>query len=310
MKIFRYMLAVCCILSLAACKKSLMDDVDNDSWNKERNVLGIKFEGQVGKATITRNGDETLISFTYNVAEGDINSVKIKNMEISYDASSSVKEGDSLDFDNETKSTTITITPKHGEPLVWHIKLNEFEEILLGTWNITGLYVYGGTGPAYGGAAILKMSDKPWCWSATDGPSVEEDNTITFQLKGIDDSGNTFGTFDHAPGKDGKYTDFKFVDDTEIDVNHFYRKIPKGTGNWYRNYAKGTLQIEFPDGSIEKCTLLNQSSVDVGNGTVRNLNSPSLMFSLQGADNWDKIYSDYDRFVANPRKFWIDISKQ
>lgn len=308
MKSFKYIIFILGLLSLVACKENLTEEVDNGEWNKERNILGITFEGQIGKAIISRDGSDAHLTFTYNVAVGEIDAVKIKDIEISYGATSSITIGENLNFDNENKSASIEITPKHGDPLTWIIYLEEFEEPLLGSWNIAGLYVFGGTGPSYGGAAIIKMSSKSWCWPS-DGPQAEEDNIVTFELDGIDDSGNTYGTLMNDAGADDTYADFRFVNGTDVDVNHFYRKLPQGEGKWYRDYAKETLTIEFPNGQKETCVFLEPGEVDAGEGTTRTLATHSLMFSLKGVDDWSNIYNDYDKFVSNPRKYWIDIKK-
>ena len=42
---------------LWSCQKNPLDEVNEGKWNKERNILGITFNGQVGDAVIDRTGD-------------------------------------------------------------------------------------------------------------------------------------------------------------------------------------------------------------------------------------------------------------
>ncbi len=292
------------------CQKDPLAEINEGDWNKERNIIDITFNGQIGEATITRDGDNANIVFKYNTDAGALASVKINAMEISYGASASVTVGETLNFDNANSSATITITPANGEPLQWVITLSPFTETLLGTWNIAGLYVYGGTGPEYGGAALLKMTDKPWCWNATNGPAAENDNALTFTLTGFTDDGNSYGTVVNNAGNDGLYADFIFINnDPYIDLNNFYRKIPKGTATWLRNYSTNLVVFTFADGTTTSGVFKSAGTETVYGSTTKTVIDHSFMFTLSGVDNWSKIYTDYDKFVSRPRYYWIDITK-
>lgn len=299
-------------LSMFGCIKDPMSEITDGNWNKERNIINITFDGQVGNATVTRNGEEGTISFTYNTSTSkDFSAIKIGAMEISYGASASVKAGETLNFENTAKSATITVTPVNGEPLNWIVKLNPFTETLLGTWDITGLWVYGGTGPEYGGAGIVKMSDKSWCWPASEGPDKEQDNILTFTMDGITAEGNTYGKVVNNAGADGKYANFIYILKTpNVDVNKFYRTLPKGEGTWTRNYAAGTVTFKFADETTKTGAFDAPGTYDLGNGKTRTLTTNAFTFTLNGVDDWTNIYSDYDRFVSRPRKYWVDIKKR
>ena len=49
-----------------SCQKDPMSEINDGDWNKERNIIGITFADQVGTATITRDGNNAEINFTYN----------------------------------------------------------------------------------------------------------------------------------------------------------------------------------------------------------------------------------------------------
>ncbi|MFZ5941228.1 MAG: hypothetical protein ACOYXB_11720 [Bacteroidota bacterium] len=316
MKAIRYIIISCAVLvSLTGCQKDPLAEVNAGEWNKERNILGITFDGQVGSSVITRDGDIANINFTYNTsASADFSAIRIATLELSYGATASVTTGDELSFENDDNSATITVTPVHGDPLIWTITLTPFTEELSGTWDISALVVFGGTGPEWGGAAVLKMVDKPWCWDAATGPAAEEDNTLTFTFEGINSEGNTYGTLVNDAGSDGKYADFIFINaDPHIDVNGFYRKIPTGESTWVHNQTDGTVTFTFGDG-----TSVTGKLVEAGTETVYNdgstvitktVSNYSISFELSGTDDWTNIYQDLDKFVSRPRKYWIDISK-
>lgn len=298
------------LFALTSCKKDPMSEINDGAWNRERNIVNIKFGGQIGNAEINRNTNEGNIKFYFNMDSGiPMDAVPIDLIEISYGAVSSVSKGRKIDFSNESHTTEIIITPVNGEQLVWTVSLIPFKETLLGTWNVKSLVVFGGTGPEYGGAGVVRMTDKSWCWN-NNGPAREEDNTLTITLNEITSEGNTKGKIINDAGNDGKYADFIFVNsDPVVDVNHFYRTLPKGEGSWFRNYTTGKVTFTFPDGSTKEGEFVEPGEYDLGFGQKRVLETSAFVFNLQGSDDWKALYSDFDKFVKRPRKFWIDISK-
>jgi len=297
------------VLTLSGCQKDPLADVNEGKWNKERNIIRITFNGQIGDAVASRDGDVATVNFKYNTLAGELSAVKLNSMEISYGASASLSVGQTLNFDNETNSATITITSAQGETLDWVVTLTKFTETLVGTWSISGLYVFGGTGPDYDGAAVLKMTDKPWCWDATTGPAAEQDNSLTFTLIGFTEDGNSYGKVVNNAGNDGLYADFIFTNsDPDVDVNNFYRKIPTGEGSWLRNYSTGLVTFSFANGTTTSGTFISAGTETVYGTVTKTTIDHAISFTLSGVDNWSKIYSDYDKFVSRPRKYWIDIT--
>ncbi len=301
------------VLAQIGCVKDPFTEFEEGDWNNERSILSIRFENQVGAAEILRDGDETgSINIGINVgAVPDLSSITLNGLVLSYGAESSVQVGEALNFENATNTTTIMVTSPTGKTREYIITAEPFVETILGTYDITNLIVFGGTGPEWGGGAVLPMTDKPWIWPENGGPSAELDNTITLELEGFTDEGNSFGTIINNAGPDEMYADFQFVLDPPTDVNHFYRKIPKGEGTWERNYATGTVRFTFADGTITTGTFIeNGATEDLDNGLSKTVENYAFAFNLEGTDDWDNIYTDYDKFVKRPRRFWIEMQKQ
>lgn len=311
MKIEKYIASFLCIgLVLLSCKENPLSEIESGDWNNERSVLAITFENQVGRAEIERIDESTgEIEIAINIgAVPDLSNIVLSELELSYGAESSLKVGEALSFENETNSNSITITSPTGKTREYTITTTSFSETILGTYSIDDLLVFGGTGPEFGGAAVIPMIDKPWAWLETGGPASELDNTVTFTLTGITEDGNTFGTIVNSAGEDEEYADFMFVLDPQTDVNNRYRVIPKGEGSWSRNYTTGTVTFEFDDISATG-TFETAATEDLGNGINITIENYALAFVQSGEDDWDNIYSDYDKFVKNPRKYWILLSK-
>ncbi len=314
--IIRFASFMICILALQSCVKDLQDDVNDGGWNHERSVIGIEFENQIGAASI-ENVDASTgnIDLAINVgAQPSMASVKLKKLDLSFQATSSVKVGDALDFSNGQASFTVTSTL--GETRTYTIHVSEFTESLVGTYQVNSLTVYGGTGPEWGGGAVMQLADKPWCWSEIYGPDVECDNTLTFTLIGVTEDGSTTGTCFNNAGDDGKYADFIFQgsmnkeeEGVDIDLKHFYRQIPEGESTWIRNYSEGTVSFISKEGKTTVGQFVEAGTIDVGYDTSFTVDNQAFQFSLSGTDDWTNIYSDYDKFVKKPRIFWVCVTK-
>lgn len=300
----------------------MQDDLNDGGWNNERSILDLKLKNQVGSAEVERIDDKTgEVILTLNVgAIQDLSKVEIESIELSYQASASVKKGESLDFNNTERKASVTVTSETGLTREYAIYVTEFRETIEGTYRITDLVVYGGTGPEWGGGRVYPLMDKSWCWKEENSPATEMDNTLTFVLNGFTEEGNTTGICINDAGEDGKYADFIFQDfmnpetGTDVDLNHFYRQIPKGESRWIRNYATGTITFTDENGKVTTGTIDGPGTYTLfnDNGEYIEITVPqqSFTFNLNGEDDWNNIYTDYDVFVKRPRKYYVMVTKE
>lgn len=318
-KIVKYILLVCIALGQQACVKDLQDDINDGGWNHERTILDIQFENQVGTAVI-ETVDETTgnVGLAINIdAVPDLSNIKLKSLQLSYQAICSLKTGDALNFENESRSASIIVTSTTGEKRDYTITVSEFKESLVGTWDVKKLTLFGGTGAEYGGAAVLQLADKSWCWSGTYGPKAECDNVLTFTMTGVSEEGNTSGVCVNDAGADGKYADFIFLGSgnkenpgVDLDLKKLYRQIPEGESTWMRDYAAKTITFTDKSGKTTVASLVDAGKEDLGNGLSMTIEQNAFAFNLSGTDDWTNIYSDYDKFVKKPRRYWISVTKR
>lgn len=317
MKLYKYILVAVTALVMQSCVKDPLDEITSGGWNHERSVISIMFENQVGKAVVENTDAKTgVITLAINVsATPSLANIKLRKLEMSYQAKSSVAIGETMNFQNDTKTGILTVTATTGETRDYTIHVTEFTETILGTWDVNRLTVYGGTGPEYGGGGVLQLSDKPWCWSTVNGPNTECDNSLTFTLDSISEVGNTYGKVVNNAGADSKYADFIYVGDNPenpgktVDVTKFFRQIPIGEGRWMRDYAKGTVVFTDANGKATTGTLVGAGTEDLGNNNKMTITTNAFAFNLNGTDDWNNIYKDYDKFVKKPRKYWISVTK-
>jgi hypothetical protein len=294
------------VLVLSGCQKDPFDDVVSHERSLETITLGGDLV-QVGPATIDRAAGKAQVRVL--MEEGtDLSDVAL-NIMASYKSTLSPASGTSIDFKANNNQYTYTVTSESGEVRSWVVELVPFTEEVLGTYDVQGLVVYGGTGPEYGGGAVMNLTDKPWVWPATGGPEAELDNVLTFAFGGVTADGKTFGTVTNAAGDDGAYANFLFANPA-TDVNHFYRAIPEGVGTWQHDYTNNTISFVFADGHTVTGKLIGAGTIDVGYDKSKTVTDEAFEFTLNGVDDWDNIYSDYDKFVKKPRRFWIDVKRR
>lgn len=189
----------------------------------------------------------------------------------------------------------------------------DFEESLAGAYQIKGLWVYGGTGPEYGGAGFVDMHNKSWLFDeeAGHGIAAEMDNYLEFTLVDVLDGGNkTTGTCVNWAGADGKNWSCWYkqseVPWNQADLTHFYRQIPVGESTWVRDYTVEPNTVTFTD-SEGKTTVLELLAPQNANG--HEFTNETFHTKLSGTDNWNKIYNDIDKVYYKPRNYYIEVAK-
>lgn len=237
-KIFYILIAVL-FVATTACTKDPLKDLEGNDWKKERNVVSVLFEGQIGTALIERNGDDAQIRvFAKSNNISDLSKVEIKAIDFSYGASSLSMTGSTLDFTSADATAIITVKSGSGETLDWTVSLKSFNSDLEGTWSIGEIGMYSDM-----------FSSEDWGWESTalindylPELNPELDDVITFIVEGADESGNPYGSYSHAAGADGAYGEFI---DTEKgwDFNSRLRKVPTGDGTWLRDYSRNKVVI-------------------------------------------------------------------
>jgi hypothetical protein len=300
-----YTLVFCAVIT--SCVRDPYEDVISNERSIEAVYLGEGFI-QIGPAIVDR--EQGYVKVQVLADENTPLSNVAPTIQASFRASTEPASGEPVNFAAGNNKHTYKVIAESGLTRDWVVELVPFTESLPGTYKITGQVLYGGTGPEWGGGAVLNLTDKPWVWPEDGGPEAEMDNTLVFELSGATAEGHTYGTVTNNAGDDGAYADYQFVLDPATDVNHFYRKIPKGEGTWLRNYSNNTITFTFADGSTAVGSFIGEQTIDLGHGHTKTVTNNAFDFTLNGTDDWGAIYSDYDKFVKRPRRFWIDVQKQ
>jgi hypothetical protein len=293
----------------SACEKDPSAGIKSHERDIESVQLNSAFT-QVGPATINQDSSKVYVKVLVQ-GTADFSKV-IPNVITSYKSTVSPASGTAVNFAAHNNSYTYTVKAQTGQTRTWTVELVPFSEELLGIWNIQDLTLYGGTGPQYGGGAVFTLESKTGDWNPVTGPNAELDNTLTFTYTGVTADGNTTGTCVNSAGPDGLYANFIFEANPVTDVNHYYRQIPTGTSTWVHNYTANNVTFTDSKGNVFTCTFDGAQTINLGNGLSKTITNNAFDFTdLTGsADNYNTIYSDYDKIVERPYEYWIDVIKQ
>jgi len=294
---------------ITACEKDPSAGIKSHERDIESFQLNSAFT-QVGPATVNQDSSKVYVRV---LVQGTVDFSKVSPTVItSYKSTVSPASGTTVNFAAKNNEYTYTVTAQTGQTRTWTVVLVPFTEELLGTWKIQDLTLYGGTGPQYGGGGVFTLESKSGDWNAVTGPNAELDNTLTFTYTGVTAQGNTTGTCVNNAGPDGLYANFIFEGNPVTDVNHYYRQIPTGTSTWVHDYTANDVTFTDANGKVTTCTFDGAETISLGNGLSKSVTNNAFDFTdLTGsADNYNTIYSDYDKIVERPYEYWIDVVKQ
>lgn len=189
----------------------------------------------------------------------------------------------------------------------------DFTETLVGAYKIGGLWVYGGTGPEYGGAGFVDMHNKSDLFDTEAGHGIEAemDNYLEFTLVDVLDGGmKTTGKCVNWAGKDGKNWSCWYLQSkvpwNKADLTHFYRQIPVGESTWVRDYSVDPNTVTFTDASGKETKVEFLAPQTVNKHEFAN---STFHTKLSGKDNWNAIYNDIDKVYYRPRNYYIEVVK-
>ena len=213
------------------------------------------------------------------------------------------------------------------------------EESLVGAYKIQKFWVYGGTGPGYGGAGWVDLHNKTWWFDEATGHGIkaELDNYLEFTLTEFNADGTqSTGKCVNWAGANGKNWDTWFYnnkksDGTERnpeapkDGSNFYRQIPIGESTWVRDYTVTPNTVTFTDAEGRKTVLellepgyefttdkYGDSNAAANKRTFPRTEGDDLTFhaKLSGwKEVWPARYSELDKVFDCPREFFIDVDK-
>lgn len=228
--------------------------------NSDANMLEIELEGQIGVAEANVANAE----FTCMIYTTDYANVIIKRMIISENAKSSVKVGESLNFNNADNIVSITVTSETGVQKIYTIRAAKFVvPEFIGEWTFTNECFFNYTycnedGTGCGQDYYGSLSSDDYGTYFLHGDQLY-DNTLKLEFSNVDGSGNLNGTYSHGPGADGQIGSFEIVTDgaENIDLNENFTRLFPGDGSWKLNPVNNEITFYNTDKSKQSLTYSN-----------------------------------------------------
>ena len=178
------------------------------------------------------------------------------------------------------------------------------------TFRISHLWLWGGTGPQYGGTKVIDLLAKPDYFNKDDGRGVTAlaDNYYVLQPD---------GTFVNYAGEDGRNWWFVYSGSVnpqngkDLDLRKFYDVLPLSEGHFAQDGT--TVTFTKADGSTTQATLVGPGTYDMPDtNPVKSvtIESQALMFTITGGvESWDSniMYTDYHAIAGNPKALFIEM---
>jgi hypothetical protein len=227
--------------SAMACQKT----INKDDAHRERDLLEIKLQGQMGTAVIERDGDDAKATlFVYPQGDFSYAAVKVEGVAVSAFATASVGTGDALNFSNPERKAEITVTSESGESLDWVIYVKEYDPFYVGTWSIVDAKIHCDQN-------VGKCGTGTWDTSCIFGSEfgtsglAELDNVITVTMNPEVVNNRVTGTITNAAGPDGEYGSFQgaegsYIVDMKPRLRHL---LPEGEATWELDLTTQQMRI-------------------------------------------------------------------
>lgn len=292
---------VLAVAALCSCTKN----IDKELPGNERSLLELKIKGQMGVAEIVRTDSEASVNiYIMENDEYPFGAAEVEGIVVSVGATASVGAGQTLNFSNPERKTTITVTSGSGESLAWNVYLKIYDAFYVGEWVINNVRVHCDqtvsgagngawetqiTGSEFG--YIPAIPDPPTPVVPSFG-QPEMDNRITITMDDGEVTNNQLtGTITNAAGADDKYGHFwivgggPYTHETPYDMDHRFRHLlPPGTAKWTLNLATGEMKI-----TKDNITSTMSFGTIYGNRTFH-FALPKVEESLSGVGIYDNMY--------------------
>lgn len=285
MKTLQYILILAFASVLLSCQKDPMEDITSGNWNKERNIISLTLQNQIGPATIVRDAQQQKVTVFVDPDGLDFSAVKISAMELSYKAKANVDVNGTLNFQNADYKSQITIKSETGQDLVWDVVLKPYDWFYVKTWGIKEERIF--VSQEYGSKFDKAITD------VTPDASKEMDNSIQIIKDGVR-NGKPYGRIINSAGTDAAYGSFS---KSSVNLNPKLRiLIPAGESTWEMDLSTNTMAI-FKDG-VTTNALVTKESFGI-----------RLNYALPQTDRWNCRwdYGDYDNFWCWSYKYYIDL---
>ena len=179
-------------------------------------------------------------------------------------------------------------------------------------YRISHLWLWGGTGPQYGGTKVIDLLTKPDYFNDDDGRGVTALADNYYELC-------SDGTFINHAGEDGRNWWFVYSgavnpeNGKDLDIRKFYDVLPLAQGQYAIDGS--TVTFTKPDNTTTQATFVGPGTYDMPNTSPLKsvtIETQALMFTIAGGvESWNQsiMYTDYHAIAGNPKVLFIELEQ-
>lgn len=176
------------------------------------------------------------------------------------------------------------------------------------TYTVSNVWVYGGTGPEYGGGKLYDLLEKEEYFNNEDGRGVSAIKDNYFELRHN-------GEFVNWAGEDGRNWWMVYsgtnnpVNGKDIDLKEFYELIPRHKAT-YSVDASGRITFTRADGKVTEGRIVPAGRCALSEyGHEVDVKNLAIKFTISGGhDDWNNMYNEYNAIACRPRVVLVELT--
>lgn len=176
------------------------------------------------------------------------------------------------------------------------------------TYTITNYWVYGGTGPQYGGGKLYDLFEKEEFFNNEDGRGISSLKDNYYEM-------HHNGEFINWAGEDGRNWWMVYsgtqnpVNSKDVDLKGFYELIPRHKAT-YSVDNLGKITFTRSDGMVTTGQIVPAGKYTLSEyGHEVDVKNIAIRFDISGGkEDWDNMYNEYNAIACMPRVVLIELA--
>lgn len=177
------------------------------------------------------------------------------------------------------------------------------------TYRVSHVWVYGGTGPEYGGGKLYDLLQKEDFFNNEDGRGIGAIKDNYFELRHN-------GDFFNWAGEDGRNWWMVWsgshnpVNGKDIDLHELYDLIPRHAAK-YTMDAAGKLTLTWSNGTVTSGQLVPAGTYVMPTSNLEvKIETMAIQFAFTGGhDDWNNMYNEFNAVACRPRAMFVELEQ-
>lgn len=176
------------------------------------------------------------------------------------------------------------------------------------TYQVSHVWIYGGTGPEYGGGKLYDLLEKEDYFNGEDGRGIGAIKDNYYEL-------HHDGTFYNWAGEDARNWWMVFsgsknpTNGKDIDLHSFYDLIPRHQAR-YELSDSGEIKFIWSNDNVTGGRVVGPGKCRLSEyGHEVDVKALAIRFDLSvGHDDWNNMYNEYNAIACRPRVMLVELT--